>query len=343
MVTKITVEEALKLDAIFIDTRTPKEYEEDHLPNAINVPIFSNEERAIIGKIYKQVSQEKAIEKGIEYFSKKLPGFMDQVNQFKDKQIIFYCWRGGMRSKTVVSLLESLKYNVMQLEGGHKEYRKHVREQLQNYNIKPKFIVLHGLTCTGKTQLLQNLPNSIDLEGLAQHRSSLYGAIGLKPNSQKKFENLILQRLNKLQKEEYVFIEGESRRIGDVIIPEILWKAMKKGVHVKITRNLQNRAKAGVKEYCNTPEKIIKTREVTKSLFKVISKKNKHEIVDLIDQKDYQKAVEILLEFYYDPLYSHSLDKIKYNFEIDNNDVEKALHKLQTLIQPLNNPLNLIN
>ena len=253
---------------------------------------------------------------------------MKEVSKYKDKEIIVNCWRGGMRSKTVVSLLDSLGYNTLQLEGGYKAYRAYVKERLYNYQFKPKLVVLYGLTCTGKTELLLKFANSIDLEGLAQHRSSLYGAIGLVPNSQKKFESLLLQKLDELNQEKWVIIEGESRRIGNVIIPELLWKSMKKGVNGHIKRSIENRAKAGVAEYLNTEEKQKGVLEVTKRLFKVISKQKKEEIITNLEEKKYFEAVKILLEFYYDPLYSHTLKSVKFDFEVDNDNVLEGIERI---------------
>ena len=117
---------------------------------------------------------------------------MKVINKVKDKKMVIYCWRGGMRSKVIVAFLESLKYNVFQLKGGHKAFRKYVREKLENYDLKPKVITLWGLTCVGKTDLLNKFHNSIDIEGMAQHNGSLYGAMGRKPHSQFRFDNLFL-------------------------------------------------------------------------------------------------------------------------------------------------------
>ena len=325
---KIPITKALQEQVIFIDTRSQKEFAIDHLPNAINLPILDNEERAVVGTIYKQESQEKAIQKGIEFFSKKLPKFTKEMSKHKDKKIVVYCWRGGMRSKTVVSLFSSLGYDIRQLEGGYKAYREYVREKLYNYKLKPKLIVLSGLTCTGKTQLLQQFDNSIDLEGLAQHRGSLYGAIGLQPRSQKMFENLLLQKLDELNNNRFVFVEGEGRRVGDLMIPESVWKAMKAGIQVKITRSLDNRAKEAVVEY-DVEKNVEEIKKVTASLWKVISKKNKEEVIKLLDEKKYNGAVKILLEFYYDPLYENTLKKIKFDHEVCNDDLEEAVEKLK--------------
>ena len=332
MVTKISVKEALqKKDAIFIDTRTPKEFAEDHLPNAINMPIFSNDERAIIGTIYKKISQDKAIEKGIELFSKRLPGFMEEINQYKDQELIIYCWRGGMRSKTAVALLDALKYNVKQLDGGHKKYRRYVIDSLENYQFKPKLIVLWGLTCTGKTNILEKFTNALDLEGLAQHRGSLYGGIGLTPNNQKRFESLFLHRLNELKNEKYIFVEGESKKIGNIQIPDFFYKIMKKSKHVLIKKSLEGRVKLAVAEYFSSPEAIVKIKEITASLNKVISKKHREQAVKFLDNQEYVKAAEILLEFYYDPLYNHTLKEIDFSFEITNNDVDETAKELKKI------------
>ncbi len=330
MVQTISVEQALlEKDIILLDTRTPKEFQEDHLPNAINLPILSDEERAVVGTIYKQVSQEKAIEQGIEFFSKKMPEFMKETAKYKADNIIVYCWRGGMRSRIVVSLLESFGYNVRQLSGGYKSYRAYVKEKLYHYQIKPRFVVLWGLTCTGKTQLLQQFQHSLDLEGLAQHRGSLYGAIGLQPRSQKMFENLMLQRLDQLHQEKFILVEGESRRIGDVIIPDVVWKAMQQGIHLRVTRSIDRRAEEAAKEYITSEEDVQKIKEITLSLSRVISNNQKQEIAFLLDHKKYVDAIKILLEFYYDPLYSNTLKNFKFEFEVKNDDVKIAVKELR--------------
>ncbi len=337
MVQTISVEQLLQeKNIILLDTRTPKEFQEDHLPNAINLPILSNEERAVVGTVYKQVSQEKAIEQGIEFFSQKMPEFIKEAAQYKKEKIIVYCWRGGMRSRTVVSLLESFGYDVKQLVGGYKSYRAYVKEKLYNYHIKPHFIVLWGLTCTGKTQLLQQFQNSLDLEGLAQHRGSLYGAIGLQPRSQKMFENLMLQRLDQLNSEKFIIVEGESRRIGDVIIPDVVWKAMQHGIPVRVTRSIDRRAEEAAKEYIRSEEDVQKIKQITLSLSRVISNKQKQDIASLLDQKKYVNAIKILLEFYYDPLYSNTLKNFTFEFEINNDNGLVAVKKLKEKIPPLN-------
>ena len=329
----ITVEQALQREnTIFIDTRTPKEFQNDHLPNAINNPILDNDERAIVGTLYKQVSRDKAVEQGLEFFSAKLPKFMNLINQYNTKPIIIYCWRGGMRSRAIVALLHSLGYNVTQLEGGYKSYRTYVRVQLEQFRLKPKLIVLWGLTCTGKTALLHHFPNSLNLEYLAQHRGSLYGAVGLTPNSQKHFENNLLQELTRLNHEEYILIEGESRKIGDVHIPDFLYKAMKQGIHILITRSLEKRAEHAISEYFTSAQDIEEIKTITKSLFKVISKENQQKVLTLLDEQKLVEAVKILLEYYYDLLYNHTLKDISFSRSISNDHEQQAVKELKTII-----------
>ena len=158
MVTKISITNAFELDnAVLIDTRTPKEYQEDHIIGAISLPILDDQERHEVGLMYKQISQELAIEKGLEFYSKKIPNIVETIKPYKDKTLIIYCARGGMRSGIIASLLESIGMKVYQVEGGYKLFRNYLLEQLNNFKIKPKVYVLHGLTCTGKTDLLKHL------------------------------------------------------------------------------------------------------------------------------------------------------------------------------------------
>ncbi len=321
-----------KENIIFIDTRSPKEFAEDHIPGALNVPLLDDEERAIVGTLYKQVSRDKAVEVGIEFFAKKLPVFVKPFNEHRDKTIIVYCWRGGMRSKCVVDFLYALKYPVVQMEGGYKSYRAYIREKLENFQLRPKVVVLWGLTCTGKTALLQLFPNCIDLEGLAQHRSSLYGAIGLTPRSQKMFDSLLLQELERLSQEKVIFMEGESRKIGDVQMPDFLFKAMKQGMPILIRRSVEKRVELAVREYFKL-EFIPKIKEITQLLWRVIGKKKKEEMIACLDKGEYATAAKILLMDYYDPLYQHTLKELSFVKEINTDNLEKARKELLALTE----------
>ena len=299
MTSTISIAKALQLkNTLFLDTRTPAEFAEDHIPHAINLPVLSNEERSMVGIIYKQKSKDDAIDKGMELFKAKIPEFMHEVAKFKDKTIIVNCWRGGMRSKVIVDLLNSLGYTTYQLQGGYKEYRAYVREQLENFQLKPTIVVLWGLTCTGKTALLSHFSNSLDLEGLAQHRGSLYGSIGLQPRSQKAFENMLWWKLQELNGQKYIIMEGEGRKIGDVEMPIFLYKKMLQGIPILVTRSMEKRAEHALQEYFDTSESLQQIKEVTAHLFKVISKKKQQEALKLLEEGENKEAVTILLEYY---------------------------------------------
>lgn len=333
---QITVKDALekyRKGAIFIDTRTPKEFVDDHLPDAINVPILNNEERVIVGTLYKQVSQEKAIEVGMDFYKKNVPSILKAVEPYKEKTLIVHCWRGGLRSKTIAALLESLHCNVYQLQGGYKAYRAYIVERLATYHIKPKVIVLYGLTCSGKTALLKHFKNVIDLEELAGHRGSMYGSIGITQKTQKSFDNNLLQQLEKLQNETYMLVEGESKRVGDVFIPDFFFAAMQNGIKIKIERSMQKRAEAAVSEYLNTEEKVAEFREITTMIRKNMAAKTKQEILSLLDQKHYEQAAELLFAEYYDPMYEYTLKSLQFVAVIDNDDPKKAVGELRCAIE----------
>ncbi|MFA5142367.1 MAG: tRNA 2-selenouridine(34) synthase MnmH [Candidatus Woesearchaeota archaeon] len=335
MIKTIGVREALALEnTVFVDTRTPAEYEEAHIPGAFNMPILSNEERVIIGILYKQKGSEIAVAKGKELFMPRVDEYVHEFDKFKKKTIIVHCWRGGLRSKLITELLIERGFNAIQMIGGHKAYREYVRETLSGYKLKPKLIVLHGLTGTGKTELIQkiDLPK-LDLEDIAKHRSSIFGAVGLVPRTQKMFESQLLYELEKLQDSKYVIIEGESRKIGDVTTPDFLFKAMANGIHVRINCSLKSRVDRIVAEYFDTPEKVAIGKKIIPKLRQALSNQVVDELLLLMDNGDYAKVTEIILLNYYDPKYSFSLDQIKYDYSIDEDDMSKTIKKLKEVIK----------
>ncbi|WP_010292506.1 rhodanese-like domain-containing protein [Clostridium senegalense] len=148
----------LKGDYVLVDVRSPLEYKENTIPGAVNIPLFNDEERALVGTIYKQESTEKAKKIGMEIVSKKLPSIYDEFLKLekKHKKIVLFCARGGMRSGSLVALLSSLGMRVEKIKGGYKSYRGYVLEELPKLNEQVKYIVLHGNTGVGKTEILKN-------------------------------------------------------------------------------------------------------------------------------------------------------------------------------------------
>ena len=228
------------LSSIIIDVRSPAEYEHAHIPDALNLPLFDNEERAMIGTTYKKQSREAAIKAGLPLFGNKMLPMIETVEswmaaaqkegELTKPTIYVHCWRGGMRSAAVAWLLDLYGYKVIQLTGGYKAYRNWVLEQ---FTIPYSLKVLGGYTGSGKTEILQALQEKnyavIDLEGIAHHKGSAFGAIGQLPQpSQEMFENILAKKLWEVNKNKKpIWIEDESQRIGTVLIPTPLFHLMR--------------------------------------------------------------------------------------------------------------------
>lgn len=325
----VTVKEALGGNYVFIDVRTPKEFEESTIPGAINVPLFSNEERVVVGKLYVHKGQEEAFKKGLDFVSKNLPNLLEAVSRCKDKKLVVFCWRGGMRSKSLTGLLEGLGYDVAQLEGGHKAYRNYVLKMFEDYKLKPKLVVLSGLTGVGKTEILKQFPNSLDLEDLAQHRSSMLGSVGLKPRCQKMFDALLFKRLEELKNEKCIIIEYESKKIGHVQMPEFLYNSLKTGIQVKIVRSFEERVKRLVAEYSEYKEELVEKIGLMRK--SVGNGKKINEWLKMLEEERFEELAAIILKEYYDPLYSHTVDAVKHNYTLEKDyvkEIRKILNKI---------------
>lgn len=333
----ISIEDAWNENQLWIDVRTPAEFCDGHVPDAVNVPLFSNQERAVVGTLYKQVSQEKAYEEGLRFAESNLKGILDQIEQNSDKRpLTIYCARGGMRSKSITLLLKSLGYNVRQLVGGYKRFRNWNLEQLDLFSPKHPLIILHGPTGVGKTLLLHQLPNSLDLEGLAQHRSSLFGGIGKSPVSQKQFEANLLKRLLELDLNTPVFVEGESRKVGSAQIPSHLFDLMKQGTMILVEADSPIRVQRTMEDYVNlTPENHQQIKDALYSLRHFLSNQVVEDLLVQAEQKNYPYIVSFLYEHYYDPKYNHTMRHYQYAHRLSSNDLETAVRQLTEIQQSL--------
>lgn len=287
-------------DYTIIDVRSPSEYLKGHIPSAINIPLFSDEERKIIGTSYKREGRKYAIEKGLSFLN--LYHFAKNFEPFVDKQIVLYCARGGMRSSSVAWLLSLLDYKIHTLKGGYKIFRKWVNDQFKKtYKLK----LLGGCTGVGKTAIIKTLKNSIDLEGLANHKGSVFGGLDKKQPSQEHFENLLAMALFSSEGNP-IFIEDESRFIGNVYIPNDFYEQMKLSPIVVLEDLIENRINKCVSEYKDHKHDDLKNaiKKIEKKLGSLSAKKAS----DLIDQQKYKEACTILFS-YYDKSYSFSLKK----------------------------------
>lgn len=345
----ISIEDAFKLpNSIFIDVRSEGEYSEACIPDSINMPILKDEERAVVGRAYRKEGIDKARNLGIKYASYKLEDYYKEVLKLREKyeNVIIYCWRGGMRSKSVCGVLSTLNIdNVYQLKGGYKAYRRLIIDFFENEIKRYKFIVLHGLTGVGKTIIIDKLKNKdipvINFERLAKNSGSVFGDMLFEgqPPSQKQFESYIFKSIYNA-KHKFIVTESESKRIGYINIPDSLIDAMSGGYHILIETSMKNRIdniyNDYVKNQLDTDEKLIKS---IKHLNKRLGSKNVENLITKINNRDYNYVIEYLFKNYYDPLYKYSIKKINdIHLKINYGIIDEAVGAVDTFIQ--NNIIN---
>ena len=309
------LEKFMNLKGLLIDVRSPGEYYKGNMPNSINIPLFDNEERSIIGTIYKKYGREKAVIKGLEFIANKIENtvniLFETINFYKSKNdnleepnIKIYCARGGMRSQTICWLLDKYNMKSITLKDGYKSYRK---STLDSFKEEWELVVIGGKTGTGKTKLLKLLDDSnyqiIDLEGLACHRGSTFGGIGMnKQPSNEQFENMIAEKLKGFRKYKKIFVEAESANIGKCKIPHEFYNQMKTAKRIEIIKSKSNRLEELIKTYSIYDEKDLK--EAVLRIKKRLGPQRTKIAINSITNKDWKSVCESVLE-YYDKCYEH--------------------------------------
>jgi tRNA 2-selenouridine synthase len=355
-VQKIDIEEFIKLSEknLLIDVRSPSEYAHAHIPNAVNIALFNDEERKVVGTTYKQQNREDAIKIGLDYFGPKMRGIVEKVEELaksyglrvtgydkganytnsklnneanpkpgttKPETILIHCWRGGMRSAAVAWLLDLYGFKVYLLNGGYKAYRNFVLEQFTKpYNFK----IIGGYTGSGKTYLLEAIAKSgktiIDLEGIASHKGSALGGIGMAAQpTQEMFENKLALELfeksssykasepianSKLPTANCIFLEDESQRIGLIKIPDTLWQSMRSSTVYFMDIPFEERLQFLVKEYG-----VLKKEELVNAGIRIQKRLGGLETKNYINyllENNFAEAFRILL-VYYDKHYTKGL------------------------------------
>jgi tRNA 2-selenouridine synthase len=309
-----------------IDVRSPAEYAQGHIPGAFNIPLFDNEERAQIGKTYKQQGKDIAVKEGLNIVGPKMASILDQLENINSGKVIrIYCWRGGMRSSSVAWLFETSGYGCSLLEGGYKSYRGLMANIFNGLDI----ILIGGETGSGKTEVLYELKQmgeqTVDLEGLANHKGSAFGSIGMpeQPTSEQ-FQNLVIEEFLKLDEAKRIFIEDESANIGKVILPENLWLKMKKSPVVQLSVPLEFRVNRLVKDYGSN------NRDELKSCILKIERKlggqNVKIAIEHLESGDLASVARLLL-YYYDKSYRFQLEGKKENIinTIESEDGQPQL------------------
>ncbi len=239
-----------------VDVRTPAEYAQGHIPQAFNIPLFTNEERAEVGTLYVQQSRRSAVMRGLELVGPKLAAFATRAQEIAAQSgqdyLLVHCWRGGMRSASMAWLFEQAGLHCYTLEKGYKAYRTLVIEYFQHF--EPTLTVLGGYTGSGKTERLQQLTAAgeqvVDLEGLACHKGSAFGSLGQEPQpSTEHFENLLHRAFTRLDLSRPVWVEDESRNVGKCSLPAGLWAKMETARFELLERPLEERVQRLYNEY----------------------------------------------------------------------------------------------
>lgn len=312
MIYRIDIERffAQDMPPALIDVRSPKEYKTGHIPQAVNVPLFSDEERAAVGTAYKQESKEKAIELGYRYVTPKLESFITESESIAPNKVVaVHCWRGGMRSMSFAEHLERNGFKeVYVIEGGYKAYRNYVLRFFDNHL---KIKVLGGYTGSGKTYLLKAMKSLgeqvIDLEGLAHHKGSAFGALGEKQQpTSVHFENKLFEEWRHYNPEIPVWVEDESARIGGVQLPENLYKQMRENTVFFVDIPKEKRAEHLVEDYGAFDKKLL-----AKSILNISKRLGGQHVKRALDELEEgnMKEVAMITLTYYDKAYLYGMNK----------------------------------
>lgn len=312
-------------NTLVLDVRSPGEYAHAHVPGALNLPLFSDEERKIVGTTYKQVSREAAIKTGLDLFGPKMRRMVEiteeWINNYNSNQntpnnntVFVYCWRGGMRSAAVAWLLDLYGFRVYSLAGGYKSFRNYI---LDTFKFPFHFRILGGFTGSGKTEVLNQLAYIgepvIDLEKIASHKGSAFGAykMGSQP-SQEMFENLLGWELNEKaitglnaaedfqinenEEKNYIWLEDESQRIGNLNIPGALWDNMRNSPVVFLEVPFEERLDHITQEYgeWDIPKLEDSVQRISKRLGGLETKNT----LAFLQEGNKKEAFRILLHYY---------------------------------------------
>ncbi|MGH6994007.1 MAG: tRNA 2-selenouridine(34) synthase MnmH [Caulobacteraceae bacterium] len=308
--------ESLSRFSEIIDVRTPAEWGEDHIFGSVNLPVLSNEERARVGTIYRQDCPHEARRIGAALVARNIARHLEGPLAGKDRSFspLLYCWRGGQRSAAMASVFSQIGWRVRVLEGGYKTYRRRVVAALYEEASPLNAVLLEGSTGAGKTEMLSRLcalgVQTLDLEALAAHRGSLFGALpGEAQPSQKLFESRLLAALEALDPQKPVVIEAESSKVGDLMIPPALWRTMAGASAIGINAPAAERAKYLLCAYGDISADIERLEEIIQRLPVHLSKDERAAWRALARAGALEELARSLLLAHYDPAYQRSMRK----------------------------------
>lgn len=293
-----------------IDVRSPDEFAADHIPGAINCPVLDNEERIKVGTLYKQVSPFEAKKVGAALVAKNIAKHIEAhfLDKPKHWRPLVYCWRGGNRSGSMTHILAKIGWPASQLEGGYKQFRHYVNQAFSELVTERQFVVLCGETGSGKSRLLQTLrelgAQVLDLEELACHRGSVLGHLPSQAQPpQKYFESQLWDQIRRFNPEQSIFVEAESKKIGNIHLPPALMEKMRESACVRIDSPVQQRVAYLMQDYLHFIEDPDRLKHQLRCLNTLYGNEKIDQWCHLIDQNQLPNLVQVLLETHYDPSY----------------------------------------
>jgi tRNA 2-selenouridine synthase len=312
--TRATVEELAGFDAI-LDARSPSEFAEDHIPGAINCPVLDDQQRIIVGTLYKQSSPFDARKVGAVMVARNVASYIDTLFADKPKgwTPLVYCWRGGQRSGAFTHILREVGWSARRLQGGYKSWRGHVIAQLAVLPPALRFTVVAGPTGSAKTRILEAMQQQgqqvLNLEALAAHKGSVLGDLPGQPQpSQKMFETLVLSAVQQFDPARPVFVESESKRIGQLRVPDAVFHGIQDGQWLRVQASTEQRVQFLLRDYgyfLSGPELVTQLERLKESCGGVAVERWK----GLAEARDFATLVAELLEQHYDRFYLRSMNK----------------------------------
>ena len=331
-VLSLSVQELRSQPGPLVDVRSPGEFAKGHWPGAVNIPLFSDDERAAVGTAYKQSGRLPAVHLGLSITGPKLARHADALDQIRDRgNPRIYCWRGGMRSASMAWLAQQIDLSPILLTGGYKTYRRWVQDQfMRPWPIR----VLGGRTGTGKTDLLLAMERKgiaiLDLEGVANHRGSSFGGLGQPPQpSTEHYENLLAEVLDRhsASSAEAIWLEAESIQVGRCRIPKPFFDQMQQAPVLEIQRNLDERVKQLVTVYGNQGGEAL--AEATQRISRRLGPQRTKQALEAISRSDWAEACRATLD-YYDRCYDRELERspLRNRIDLDGLTPDQAADRL---------------
>lgn len=314
-----------------IDVRSPSEFSQGHIPHAVNMPLFSDEERESVGITYKQQSKKAAINLGLDIVGPRMSKLTQFAESLSSDELLLYCWRGGMRSESVGWLLYQYGFSVKLLDGGYKNYRQAL---LDFFKEDLPLVVLSGFTGSKKTEILHAMKGRgeqvIDLEGLAHHQGSSFGKqLAEEQPTVEQFQNSLFHEFLGMDLSRRIWLEDESFRIGSVNLVESLYQQKNNSPHVFLNIPKETRVKHLVENYGGLPKK--KLIRATEDISKKLGLKETDEAISQINNHHLERAASIILK-YYDKRYSKSIqakkDHVILEISEDSNDSDYLARRI---------------